>query len=81
MEGIVRRGLRFIVLIEKTWKSNHMQMKLQRQDFLLSYFKTLSDGPSGVKLTTSRMTAQYTQLTEPLVRSIFAFNENYDNNY
>ena len=32
-------------------------MKLQRQHFLLSYFKTLTDGPSGVELTTSRMTA------------------------
>ena len=30
---------------------------LQRQHFLLSYFKTLSDGPAGVELTTSRVTA------------------------
>ena len=33
-------------------------MKLQRQHFLLSYFKTLSDDPAGVELTTSRMTAR-----------------------
>ena len=30
-------------------------MWLQRQHFLLSYFKTLSVGPAGVELTTSRM--------------------------
>ena len=28
-----------------------MQMLLQRQHFLLSYFKTLSDGPAGQSLT------------------------------
>ena len=33
-------------------------MKLQRQHFLLSYFITLSVGPGGVELTTSRVTAQ-----------------------
>ena len=35
-------------LSEKTRKSNHLQMKLQRQHFLLSYLKTLSVGPVGV---------------------------------
>ena len=35
-------------LSEKTRKSNHVQMKLQRQHFLLSYLKTLSVGPVGV---------------------------------
>ena len=35
-----------------------MQMKLQRQHFLLSYFKTLSDGPAGLELTTARVTAR-----------------------
>ena len=35
-------------LSEKTRKSNHLQMLLQRQHFLLSYLKTLSFGPSGV---------------------------------
>ena len=32
-------------LSEKTWKSNHLQLSLQRQHFLLSYLKTLSVGP------------------------------------
>ena len=45
-------------LSEKTRKSNHLQMKLQRQHFLLSYLKTLSVGP--VELTTSRVTARCT---------------------
>ena len=40
-----RRGLLFTVLIEKTRKSNHLQMSLQRQHILLSYFKTLSVSP------------------------------------
>ena len=44
---------------ENTRKSNHLQMSLQRQHFLLSYFKTLSVGPAGIQwpgfeLTTSR---------------------------
>ena len=30
-------------------KSNHLQMKLQRQHFLLSYFKILSVDPAGVR--------------------------------
>ena len=33
-------------------------MQLQRQHSLLSYFKTLSIGPAGVELTTSRMTTR-----------------------
>ena len=35
-------------LSEKTSKSNHFQMPLQRQHFLLCYLKTLSGGPAGV---------------------------------
>ena len=35
-------------LSEKTRNSNHLQVKLQRQHFLLSYLKTLSVGPVGV---------------------------------
>ena len=35
-------------LSEKTRKSNHLQILLQRQHFLLSYFKTLNVGPAGV---------------------------------
>ena len=38
----------FSSLSEKTRKSNHLQMLLQRQHFLLSYLKTLSVGPAGV---------------------------------
>ena len=35
-------------LSEKTRKSNHLQMLLQRQHFLLNYLKTLSVGPARV---------------------------------
>ena len=38
----------FSSLFEKTRKSNHLQMSLQRQHFPLSYLKTLSVGPAGV---------------------------------
>ena len=38
----------FSSLSEKTRKSNHLQMSLQRQHFLLSYLKTVSVGPAGV---------------------------------
>ena len=38
----------FSSLSEKTRKSNHLQMSLQRQHFLLSYLKTLSVGPARV---------------------------------
>ena len=41
---VVRRDLWFIVLR----KSNHLQMSLQRQHFLLSYLKTLSVGHAEV---------------------------------
>ena len=50
-------------------------MQLQRQHFRLSYFKTLSVGPTGVELTTSRVTARCStnwttdaQPTEPPMR-------------
>ena len=33
---------------KKTRKSNHLQISLQRQHFLLSYLKTLSVGLAGV---------------------------------
>ena len=39
----------FSSLSEKTRKSKHLQMSLQRQHFLLSYLKTLSVGPAGVR--------------------------------
>ena len=38
----------FSSLSKKTRKSNHLQMSLQRQHFLLSYLKTLSVGPAGL---------------------------------
>ena len=38
----------FSSLSEKTRKSNHLQMSLQRQHFLLRYLKTLSVGPAGI---------------------------------
>ena len=38
----------FSSLSEKARKSNHLQMSLQRQHFLLSYLKTLSVGPARV---------------------------------
>ena len=38
----------FSSLSEKTRKSKHLQMSLQRQHFLLSYLKTPSIGPAGV---------------------------------
>ena len=42
-----RRNLRFFVLMQKTRKSNCLQISLQRQHFLLSYLKTLSVGLAG----------------------------------
>ena len=36
-------------LSEKTRKSNYLQMSLQRKHFLLSYLKTLSLGPAGIR--------------------------------
>ena len=47
---VVRQDLRLIVLIREDLKV-HLLMQLQRQHFLLSYFKTLSVAPAGVKLT------------------------------
>ena len=38
----------FSSLSEKTRKSNRLQMSMQRQHFLLSYFKTLSVGLAGI---------------------------------
>ena len=38
----------FASLSEKTRKSNHLQMSLQRQHFLLGYLKTQSVGPARV---------------------------------
>ena len=43
----------FSSLSEKTSKSNHLQMSLQRQHFLLNYLKSLSVGPAGFEPVTS----------------------------
>ena len=48
-ESAVRRDLRFSSLSKKTRKSNRSQISLPRQHFHLSYFKTLSVGPAGVR--------------------------------
>ena len=45
----VRRAHGFSSLSENTRKSNRLQMSLQRPHFLLSYLKTLSVGPAGVR--------------------------------
>ena len=37
----------FSSLSEKTGKSNHLQMSLKRQHFVLSYLRTLGAGPAG----------------------------------
>jgi len=47
-ESAVRGTNGFSSLSEKTRKSNRLKMSLQRQHFLLSYLKTLSDCPAGV---------------------------------
>ena len=47
-EGLWDRAYGLFSLSEKTSKSNHLQTILQRQCFLLSYFRTLSVGPTKV---------------------------------
>ena len=54
----MRRGLRFIVLIREAFESLSFGGVITGQHFLLSYFKTLSDGPAGVELTTSHMVSR-----------------------
>ena len=46
---ICEKGLGDGTLSEKTRKSNHLQKSLQRQHFLLRYYKTLSVGPAGIR--------------------------------
>ena len=58
-------------LSEKTRKSNHLQMLLQRQHFLLSYLKTLSVGPTGVWTHNLPLTGAYPiELTRLIVISV-----------
>ena len=40
----------FLSLSEKIRKSDRLQMSLQQQRFFLSYLKTLSVGPAGVRI-------------------------------
>ena len=54
--------LRLSSLSEKTRKSNHLQMKLQRQHFLLSYLKTPSVGP--VEVSNSRHCPVHNQVSQ-----------------
>ena len=44
----------FSSLSEKSTKSNHLQISLQRKYFLLNYLKTLRVGPPGFEPATSR---------------------------
>ena len=47
MQGLWDGAYGLSSLSNKTRKSKHLQMSLQRQHFLLSYLKTLSVGPAG----------------------------------
>ena len=61
-------------LSEKTRKSNHLQMSLQRKHFLLSYLKTLSVGPAGAwthDLPTGRRSAGSTSPHTIIVNEAF----------
>ena len=53
----------FSSLSEKARKSNHLQMSLQRQYFLVSYLKILSVGPAGVWTRDRQTGALPTELT------------------
>ena len=58
-------------LPEKTTKSNCLQMSLQRQHFLLSYFTTLSVGPAGVWTRDLAPAQQTDTLPTELIRRLF----------
>ena len=60
----------FSSLSEKTRKSNHLQMSLQRQHFLLSYLKTMSVSPVGVWTRDLPLGALPTELTRQQYRLI-----------
>ena len=59
IEGLWDRTYCLLSLSEKTLKSNHLHMSLQRQHFLLSYLKTLSVGLAVVKPATSRSVVRW----------------------
>ena len=52
-------------------KYNHLQMKLQRQHFLLSYLKTLSVGSVGVLNSRPPALQPSAQPSDPLLRGTF----------
>ena len=59
IEGLWDGAYGLLSLSEKTGESNHLQMSLQRQRFLLSYFKNVGDGLTwSFELTTSRTVAR-----------------------
>ena len=62
-------------LSEKTRMSNHLQMKLQGQHFLLSYLKTLSVGPVGVSNSRPPVSQPGAQPSEPPVRGNSHFSK------
>ena len=62
-----RRDLRFIVLIREDMKVLPFADVITKVALSTQYFETLSDGPAGVELTTSRVTDR-SHLTEPPVR-------------
>ena len=47
IEGLQDRAYGLSSLFKKTRESNHLDMSLQRQHFLLSYLKTISVGLEG----------------------------------
>ena len=47
IEGFQDRAYGLSSLFKKTRESNHLDMSLQRQHFLLSYLKTISVGLEG----------------------------------
>ena len=56
--GLLDWAYGLLSVSEKTREPSHLQTLLQRQHFLLSYFKALSVGPAAVELTTSRIAAR-----------------------
>ena len=60
--------------MEKTRKSNHLLIKLQRQHFLLSYLKTLNVGPVGASNSRPPASELGPQPSESPVRSVQFWN-------
>ena len=64
----------FSSLSEKTRKSNHLQMSLQRQHFLLSYLKTLSVGQAGVRARDLPLTRPFSPNWANQATVLFSFD-------